>query len=140
MSKMRRGAVTKKHYRGYPKKRPVCICNDCGVDCAKIGEWYMAAEIWDTLHLGWNDNLCIGCLEQRLGRRIAGGDFSRWPNSPWEFSLRLAVRVFGAAVTTRKPYRVRKGSNVHIDRTTCKRIAEYLASEPPLVSPRSAKV
>jgi hypothetical protein len=119
--------------KGYPKKRPVCICNECGVDCAKIGEWYMASpKIWDALHLGWDDNLCIGCLEQRLGRRIALRDLCRWPNSPWEFSVRLAARVFGTAITKRKPYRVRKGSIVQIDRASCRRIAEYLKSEPPL--------
>jgi hypothetical protein len=115
-----------------------CICNDCGVDCAKIGEYYMASpEIWErTLHLGWSDNLCIGCLEQRLGRRITPGDFCRRPNSPWEFSLRLSARVFGSAITKHKPYRLRKGSNGSVNRATCKRIAEFLKSEPPL---RSAK-
>jgi hypothetical protein len=56
-------------------------------------------------------------------------DLCRPPNSPWEFSLRLAARVFGAAITKRKPYRIRKGSNVHVDRATCESIAR-LKSEP----------
>lgn len=47
-------------------------CNDCGADVVALGDYYMADDkVWeDELGLGWNDNLCIGCLETRLGRQI----------------------------------------------------------------------
>jgi hypothetical protein len=50
-------------------------CNDCGVNCLEIGDWYLAkSEIWEkALGLGWSDNLCIACLEKRLGRRLRRG-------------------------------------------------------------------
>ena len=48
-------------------------CNDCGVDVLEIGDWYMARKIWDELGLGWTDNLCLACLEKRLGRPLAPG-------------------------------------------------------------------
>ena len=124
--------MTSKQWGYNPKKRPVCICNDCGVDCAEIGEFYMAKpEIWDTLGLGWGDNLCIGCLEQRIGRRISLRDLSRLPNSPWECGIRMMARMFGPSITTRKPYRVRKGHGLHMSRAKCKEIAEFLKAEPP---------
>lgn len=52
-------------------KKWKCLCDDCGVDIRKAGEYVMIApDIWtDELGLGWDDNLCIGCLEKRLGRR-----------------------------------------------------------------------
>jgi hypothetical protein len=62
---------------------PQYRCNDCGVDVLGIGEWYMAKpELWERqLGLGWSDNLCIGCLEQRLGRRVSLRDIG--PASHW---------------------------------------------------------
>ena len=43
------------------------LCNDCGVDVLRTGNWYMATpELWEKkFGLGWNDNLCIDCLEKR---------------------------------------------------------------------------
>jgi hypothetical protein len=57
------------------KKLPRYPCNDCGVDVLTIGDWYMASpEIWEKqLGLGWGDNLCITCLERRLGRPLRPG-------------------------------------------------------------------
>jgi hypothetical protein len=44
-------------------------CNDCGIDVLASGDWYMATpEVWKGLGLGWDDNLCVACLEKRLGR------------------------------------------------------------------------
>jgi hypothetical protein len=47
-------------------------CNDCDANVVTIGEVYMCPKaIWDgELGLGLDDNLCIGCLETRLGRRV----------------------------------------------------------------------
>src|SRR5215469_1209620 len=55
------------------------FCNDCGIDVLAIGDWYMAtSEIWEKqLGLGWNDNLCIACLQKRLGRK------ARFPADIW---------------------------------------------------------
>jgi len=50
------------------------VCLDCGVNVVESGDWYMARpEIWDGLGLGWHDNLCVACLEARLGRRLRPG-------------------------------------------------------------------
>jgi hypothetical protein len=58
-----------KKFRRYP-------CNDCRRDCARIGHWYMAeTNLWEKqLGLGWKDNLCLDCLEKRLGRPLRGWD------------------------------------------------------------------
>jgi hypothetical protein len=60
------------------KQLPKYLCKDCGVDVIAIGDWYMAkSEIWKALGLGWSDNLCLACLERRLGRPLKPG----WPGS-----------------------------------------------------------
>ena len=63
----------------------VLACNDCGVDVVAAGEYYMLrSDIWkEQLGLGWSDNLCIGCLEQRLGRTVTLRDFGSFPSYPW---------------------------------------------------------
>jgi hypothetical protein len=65
-------------------------CNDCSVNVLTSGEFYMLnPEIWEKqLGLGWEDNLCIGCLEQRLGRKVGplwqvNSDFMLPPHSSW---------------------------------------------------------
>ena len=72
-------------------------CLDCGVNVVEIGEYYMiSSAIWEKkLHLKWSDNLCIGCLESRLGRKLRGftcepgiigfGDFISSPENPGGF-------------------------------------------------------
>jgi hypothetical protein len=90
-------------------KGPKCICDDCGVDIRKAGEYLMLSpEIWDeALGLGWGDNLCIGCVEKRLGRRIGPGLCPDIVNIQrcGSMSTRLQVRLFGHCITKRKPYR-----------------------------------
>ena len=63
-------------------------CNDCGVNVIKIGEYYMLSpEIWsDRLNLTWCDNLCIGCVEKRLGRKLTMRDFGSFPANPRGFA------------------------------------------------------
>jgi hypothetical protein len=64
-------------------------CNDCGVNVLVTGEFCMVhPDIWeDQLGLGWDDNLCIGCIEARLGRRLKGlcPDFMSFPSYPWMY-------------------------------------------------------
>ena len=78
-----------------PETKPSVECNDCGVDVLELGEWYMAStELWEQqLGLGWSDNLCIGCLEQWLGRRVVVGDIgpaSSSQNDPYSPAVKNA--------------------------------------------------
>jgi hypothetical protein len=61
-------------------------CNDCAVNVLKIGEFYMFRD-WEKLGLGWEDNLCIGCLEKRLRRKVGPmlKDFCSLPNYKWMY-------------------------------------------------------
>ena len=67
------------------------FCGDCGMDttpCNADGdliegasEWYMVHDhVWRAgmENGGTVDFLCIGCLEQRVGRRLKPSDF--WPH------------------------------------------------------------
>ena len=57
-----------------------------GLDlCVHAGEFYMLyPDIWeDQLGLDWNDNLCIGCLEARIGRPVTFADIISIPNYSW---------------------------------------------------------
>lgn len=51
-------------------------CLDCRVDTGRIYEHYMLLdEVWHTVanSVGM---LCVGCVEQRLGRRLRASDFN----------------------------------------------------------------
>lgn len=51
-------------------------CRDCGVDTCKMQEFYMLTnEVWDEAVADTKIILCIGCVEDRLGRRLAVKDF-----------------------------------------------------------------
>jgi hypothetical protein len=54
-------------------------CKDCGINVIKIGDYcLLAPQLWeDRLGLKWNDNLCVACIEKRLGRRLEAG-FKDW--------------------------------------------------------------
>jgi hypothetical protein len=81
-----------------PEELARYACNDCGANVVTAGEFYMLRnEIWeDQLGLGWSDNLCVGCLETRLGREISMADCCTFPNYPWmqPTSDRLRRRLF----------------------------------------------
>lgn len=72
-------------------------CHDCGVDTGKIREYYMVtSEVWEASGVPELSHLCIGCLEQRLGRRLMRTDFTRVPmnNGPVQcYSKRLQGRL-----------------------------------------------
>jgi hypothetical protein len=109
-------------------------CSDCGVNVVTIGEFYMLnPDIWGgQLQLGWDDNLCIGCLERRLGRKVSLYDMCSFPNEPWmkPLSIRLLHRLVGHQITKRPPYRLRKGAYIRgITSAMAKAIGEYGASE-----------
>ena len=60
------------------------VCKDCPANVIEIGEYYLVSpQLWeDKLHLKWDDNLCIGCLGTRLGRKLRGRDLITWPTDP----------------------------------------------------------
>jgi hypothetical protein len=68
-------------------------CMGCGVNALEIGEYYMLnPRIWeDQLGLYWQDNLCIGCLEKRLGRKVSLSDMCGIPR--YEFMFPLSERL-----------------------------------------------
>jgi hypothetical protein len=101
-------------------------CDDCRVDTVDIGEFYMVKDsVWEqATGLCASDNFypwdqafyCIGCLEQRLGRRLTSADFTDAPlNDPAQcperrYSDRLLKRL-GRAGHKRviKLYQPRRG-------------------------------
>jgi hypothetical protein len=74
-------------------------CDDCDVDVIRAGEFYMVKPgLWSRkLGLKWEDNLCVGCLESRLGRKLTNLDFLTFPPNPGGFatSERLLPRILG---------------------------------------------
>ena len=53
-------------------------CLDCGVHTGDIQEYYMVTdELW--AEFGEKGMLCIGCLENRMGRRLEPEDFTNCP-------------------------------------------------------------
>ena len=61
-------------------------CVDCGVDVHLAGEYYMVRSgVWNSAWLGryrspiGDGQLCIGCLERRLGRTLMSCDFTDAP-------------------------------------------------------------
>jgi hypothetical protein len=67
-------------------------CVDCGED--KDGEYYMVAdELWAASGLGPDDGmLCLVCLERRIGRRLAIGDFTALCPTTAAWQRHLAAR------------------------------------------------
>lgn len=68
-------------------------CRSCGVDTEDINEFYMVHnEMWEEF--GVDGQLCIGCLEESLGRELESDDFSECPlNYDWKLmSPRLKAR------------------------------------------------
>jgi hypothetical protein len=48
-------------------------CLDCGVDVIEIGDYCLLTnKVWEgALGLRGDDNLCIACIEKRLGRKLS---------------------------------------------------------------------
>jgi hypothetical protein len=68
----------------FRKWSPRCV--DCGVDVHEIGEYYMVHDtVWNSAWLGRyrspldDGQLCIGCLEKRIGRSLMYCDFTDAP-------------------------------------------------------------
>jgi hypothetical protein len=53
-------------------------CVDCSVDTINAGEYYAVRDdVWPLDPRG--GMLCIGCLEERIGRRLTPADFTDAP-------------------------------------------------------------
>lgn len=56
------------------------LCMDCGVDINEINEYYMVHDkLWDEFVPELYGDLCISCLEKRMGRLLTPGDFTHYP-------------------------------------------------------------
>lgn len=89
------------------RRAPTSPCADCGRCTDKLGEFYMVRDdVW--LAAGMTPDgglLCIGCLEDRLGRSLCADDFTDAPCNDvtdayiqllierGQFSLRLVDRL-----------------------------------------------
>ena len=72
------------------------ICKDCQVDTLHIDEYYMVTDgVWELANPQRRGMLCIGCLENRLGRQLTASDFTAAPinNGVFPQSERLAARL-----------------------------------------------
>jgi hypothetical protein len=78
-------------------------CADCGVGTHSIDEWYMVKDdVWEQAWAGrrksWHSLpgqqiLCIGCLEERIGRTLTCHDFTDAPvNDPHESNISARLR------------------------------------------------
>jgi len=89
-----------------PKPLVDFSCADCGHD---YDEYYMVRnDIWKTRGVG-SSELCVGCLEKRIGRKLNEQDFTDSPVNDIDFvtkSLRLRDRL-----TTPPPGCARKATS-----------------------------
>lgn len=115
---------------------PKCLCDDCGADCIEIGEYIiLQPDAWQrNLGLRWSNNLCVGCIEKRLGRRLQPRDFLTWPRYSWThpYSTRLLARMFGDCIRHWcRPYRILDfaAASLRMAPAEIERIGEYLKSE-----------
>ena len=72
------------------------ICKDCEIDTLAINEYYMVtAPVWEAACPEHRGMLCIGCLENRLGRQLTASDFTDAPinRGVFQYSERLAARL-----------------------------------------------
>jgi len=97
-----------KKQMGQRKRKVTYDCKDCGKDTNKLDEYYMVhSSVWGAAGMETNEAyeqgltntrlpdgmLCIGCLENRLGRRLTPVDFTDAPiNSETSQSDRLKNR------------------------------------------------
>lgn len=79
------------------KSRKKFQCIDCKIDTGKIGEHYMLIDsTWFQAHCSKTGMLCIGCLEQRLGRQLIAGDFNQS-----HVNIQLPTKIFSLRLLNR---------------------------------------
>jgi hypothetical protein len=78
-------------------------CAACEVNTLHINEYYMLTdEVWNAAWPTGRGMLCIGCLEDRLGRQLTSDDFTDAPINQGYFgySERLRQRLAGSIPTS----------------------------------------
>lgn len=69
-------------------------CMDCAIDTLETGEYYMLIKrIWNRIHDSYDGMLCIGCVEQRIGRELRPADFARCPLNTDQFKRHQSPRL-----------------------------------------------
>lgn len=59
------------------RRRSRFLCEGCGNDTGKLKEFYFVhTDLWLRAMPTVNGMLCIGCLEDRLGRKLLAADFT----------------------------------------------------------------
>jgi hypothetical protein len=90
-------------------------CCDCGAGAIQLGEWYDVRDaVWELAWRGrrksWHSIrgqavLCIGCLEQRIGRTLCAEDFTdapvNWPGG--DISDRMRARLLATESVRLEP-------------------------------------
>lgn len=78
------------------KSKRKWLCVDCSDD-TKYEHYFVKNEVWfGEANMGESGMLCIGCLEQRIGRTLTASDFtSAHINDPRRYSktARLVDRL-----------------------------------------------
>lgn len=113
-------------------------CMDCGVHTVKAGEYYMLTDrVWAKVHDQYEGMLCIGCVEERLGRKLRASDFARCPlNTNVRFkqyhSTRLRSRLKGATMNSALTIQLTptQGEAVRVLASEDERLAKTIASRP----------
>jgi len=92
---------------GRRKRKDPFECTDCGKNTSKINEYYMVHDsVWGAANMETNaafeqgltnirrpdGMLCVGCLENRLGRQLTPADFTDAEVNRWRASDRLKSR------------------------------------------------
>jgi hypothetical protein len=69
------------HYKFSPREIARHRCLDCGVNVIREGQYCLLnGGVWErALGLTGNDNMCIPCIEARLGRHLKFTDFAGLP-------------------------------------------------------------
>ena len=80
-----------------PDREPM-LCADCGFDTTDLEYYMVRNDIWaQASPLDQHDVfLCIGCLENRIGRTLSRRDFIDCPlntEADWPRSARLRNRL-----------------------------------------------
>jgi hypothetical protein len=77
-------------------RKTTFYCMDCGIDTGRIDEFYMVTdEVWQSVTnpIDSTGMLCIGCLEQRLGRTLKPDDFPNCPVNTDHVGFRKSKRL-----------------------------------------------
>ncbi|GAA1482972.1 hypothetical protein GCM10009624_34120 [Gordonia sinesedis] len=68
-------------------------CLGCGVDMFSLDEYFLLrGDLWRSIVPNGDGHMCVGCVEQSLGRRLVRDDFTK-PSLNGRYSDRLRDRT-----------------------------------------------